>query len=116
MGKINMVIAGKYSGCDVDLIFDNLYIETGRYTTLDLDKQNIESYQLVDKNSHKSFTSRIVRGAVGRFFFGPWGLIAGVSMPKNEGAYLVSIRYKDGNESLIEISQKYYKALVKNMC
>lgn len=116
MRKNNIVIAGKYSGSNIDMIYNNLYIQTDRYNTLDLEKKNIESYKLIDKNSYKTISSRIIRGAIGRWLLGPVGFIIGVSMPKDKGAYLVSIKYHDGTESLIEVTQKYYNRLVESMC
>jgi len=115
MYRKNRVIAGKYSGCNLDLIYNNLYIQTGRYKTLDINKKTVESYKLVDKNSYSSVAGHVTNAFIGRIIFGPIGMITGAVLPSSEEAYLVSLKYKDGSESLIEISKRYYKALAKSM-
>ena len=45
---------------------------------------------------------------------GPVGLLAGLSA-KNKGIYTVAIKFKDGKNSLLEVDDKFYKALIKTM-
>ena len=45
---------------------------------------------------------------------GPVGMLAGGLSAKNKGIYQVAIRFKDGQQSLVEVDDKIYKAIVKN--
>ena len=110
----NMVIAGDYQGKIVCLNAAGLYIPlnfTGSSKVM-LDKSQIESYDLITEETRKSASSGIVRGAVGAALLGPVGLLAGVSA-KIIGIHTVAIKFKDGRNSLIEIDDAKYKALIQ---
>ena len=62
----------------------------------------------------KSGTSAVFRGAVGAAVLGPVGLLAGLSA-RNKGIYSVAILWKDGKKSLLEVDDRLYKLIVKNM-
>lgn len=110
----NTVIAGDYEG---KIVCNN---NAGVYIPLNfsgskkvkLDKENIETYEVITEETRKSASSGIMRGAVGAAILGPVGLLAGVSA-KNKGLFTVAIKFKDGKNSLIEIDDKVYKVLVK---
>ncbi|AWO73868.1 hypothetical protein C1N76_04305 [Geobacillus thermoleovorans] len=54
------------------------------------------------------------RGLVGSFLLGPVGLLAGLSA-KTKGVHVVAIKFKDGKKSLLEVNEKIYAALMKNL-
>ena len=68
----------------------------------------------MDEEQRTKAMSAIGRGMVGSLALGPVGLLAGLSA-KKKGTYLVAIKFKDGKESLIELDDTLYKALVKTL-
>ena len=114
MGAQNKVIAGDYIGKMAGVSLGQLYIATSFGKPMYLNKQNIESYELITDEQRKSAASGVIRGAVGATLLGPVGLLAGLSA-KNKGIYTVAIKFKDGKNSLLEVDDKFYKALIKTM-
>lgn len=80
----NKVIAGDYEGKDV-VGTGTACILLGWTKSLDLNKDIIESYEVVTEEH-----------------------------TKGKGIYLVSIKFKDGKESLLEIDGKIYRLIVKD--
>lgn len=110
----NEVIAGDYQGKIVCNNAAGIYIPlnfTGS-KKVKLNKDEIESYDVITEDITKSASSGIIRGAVGATLLGTVGLLAGLSA-KNKGTYTIAIKFKDGKNSLIEVDEKIYKALVK---
>ena len=114
MGAQNKVIAGDYIGKMTGVSLGQLYIATSFGKPMYLNKQNIEAYELITDEQRKSAASGVIRGAVGATLLGPVGLLAGLSA-KNKGIYTVAIKFKDGKNSLLEVGDKFYKALIKTM-
>lgn len=110
----NIVIAGDYQGKGVGATSQGIYIITAFMKTLDLTKENVESYEVITDEHRKSAASGVARGLVGGVLLGPVGLLAGGLSAKNKGIYQVAIQFKDGKKSLIEIDDKIYKVLVKS--
>ena len=111
MGAQNKVIAGDYIGKMAGVSLGQLYIATSFGKPMYLNKQNIEAYELITDEQRKSAASGVIRGAVGATLLGPVGLLAA----KNKGIYTVAIKFKDGKNSLLEVDDKFYKALIKTM-
>lgn len=106
----NKVIAGDYEG-------KNLLPGKGQvllyYTfskSFPLNKENVESFEVITEEHTKSAVSGISRGIVGGALLGPVGLLAGLSA-KNKGTHTIALEFKDGKRSLIEIDEKLYKML-----
>ena len=114
MGAKNKVIAGDYVGKVVGATLGQVSIGIGFGKNLYLNKETVESYEVITEEQQKSASSGIVRGAVGAALLGPVGLLAGLSA-KNKGTYNVAVKFVDGKNSLMEIDEKAYKALVKVM-
>lgn len=114
MGAKNKVIAGDYIGKIMGASFGQIYIGVGLGKKLYLNKDIIESYEVITEEQRKSAASGIARGAVGAALLGPVGLLAGLSA-KNKGTYNVAIKFKDGKNSLVEIDDKIYKELMRIM-
>ncbi|MGG2105552.1 hypothetical protein [Lysinibacillus pakistanensis] len=83
----NKVIAGDYNNCSVIKSLGFISINSGFKQLIQLDQTTVESYEVVteEQNARKS------------------------------GTQLVSIEFKDGKKSLIEIDDKIYKELVVKM-
>ncbi|BAD74835.1 MULTISPECIES: hypothetical protein [Geobacillus] len=114
MGAKNKVIAGEYEGKNVMLIHGAVCIMTGFTKKVELTKENVEEYELLDETNNKSAVSAVSRGLVGSFLLGPVGLLAGLSA-KTKGVHVVAIKFKDGKKSLLEVNEKIYAALMKNL-
>lgn len=114
MGAKNQVIAGDYERKNVMVIRGVACIMIGLTKKIELTKENVEEYELLDEANQKSAMSAIGRGLVGSFFLGPVGLLAGLSA-KNKGIHIVAIKFKDGKKSLLEINDKIYAALIQKL-
>lgn len=111
MGAKNKVIAGEYQGNPIKASFGVVVLSTGIFSTLVLDKNTIEEYEVMDESHKKSAVSAVGRGLVGGFLLGPVGMLAGLSA-KSKGVHVVALQFKDGKRSLIEVDDKIYKALM----
>lgn len=113
MGAKNKVIAGDYSGKMVRSTLGMVSIITGLGKSVDINSSKVEAYELITDEHRKSAASGISRGLVGGALLGPVGLLAGLSA-KKKGTYTVAVRFKDGKQSLLEVNDKIYKAIVKS--
>ncbi len=111
----NKVIAGDYTGKTVLSVLGTVSISTGLSKSVILDKINVESYEVLDENKRKSATSIAGRGLLGGLLLGPVGLAAGALSAKSKGTYIVAVQFKDGCKSLLEINQKIYKNLMRQL-
>lgn len=112
----NKVVKGKYEGSRIQKVSfqDKIEIIINNKPDVELDKHIVESYEVITEETLKSGTSAVLRGAFGAFLLGPAGLLAGLSA-KNKGIYYIAIKFKSGNESLIEIDEKLYKIFKQSM-
>jgi len=113
MGAKNKVIAGDYEGKLVSAVLGVVTISTGFFSNIQLNKETVEEYEVMDESSKKSAVSAVGRGLVGGFLLGPVGLLAGLSA-KSKGVHIVAVQFKDGKKSLIEMDDKVYKTFMKN--
>lgn len=109
----NSVIAGDYAGKGVIYTAGQVLIAVSLLNSVKLNKDTVESYELITEEHRKSAASGIARGLVGGALLGPVGLLAGGLSAKNKGTYQVAIQFKDGKRSLLEIDDKIYKGLIK---
>jgi hypothetical protein len=110
----NKVIAGDYERKDISYGFGVVMIVTGFGKSVEINKDTVETYEVVDETSRKSAVSAVGRGLVGSLVLGPVGLLAGLSA-KSKGTHVMAIQFKDGKKSLLEINDKVYKALMKKL-
>lgn len=110
----NTVIAGDYQGYIVIKGSKCCVLGKGFSKQVKLTKDNVESYELITEDIRKSAASGISRGIVGGALLGPVGLLAGLSA-KNKGTYQVVIQFKDGKKSLLEVNDKIYKQIIKDL-
>lgn len=107
----NKVIAGDYIGSTVTTVFGRAYIQIGWSEQKYIDKAGVDNYELITEESRKSAKSAVGRALVGGVLLGGIGLFAGLSA-KNKGTYTIAIQFKNGKQSLIEVDDKIYKAIV----
>ena len=87
-------------------------ISIGFFKSVNLDKSNVKSYEIITEETKKSVASGVIRGGVGAVLLGPVGLLAGALSAKNKGDFLISIEFHDGKKSLIDVDEKIYKSIV----
>lgn len=114
MGAKNKVIAGDYEGKGVVSSVGKVLIATGFVKSVELSKETVEEYEVIDAQSKKSAVSAVGRGFVGGALLGPVGLLAGLSA-KSKGVHVIAVQFKDGKKSLIEVNDKVYKVLMKKL-
>ncbi len=111
---LNSVIAGDYKKYNVLYQGGSVYLSefnSWNPKTIYLDKDTVREYNVVNENYKKTVGGVVGRAAVGAAILGPIGLLAGATA-KNKGTYVVAITFRDGKQSLLEIDEKRYKALV----
>ncbi|WMM24044.1 hypothetical protein RBU61_14085 [Tissierella sp. MB52-C2] len=111
---MSKVIAGDYKESRFVNSKDGIIIAVSFTKRVLINKDTVESYELVDEEHRTKAMSAIGRGMVGSLALGPVGLLAGLSA-KKKGSYLVAVKFKDGKESLLELDDKLYKTLVKTL-
>lgn len=116
MGASNSVIAGDYKGNIVAVTFGKIEILTkfGFGKSIEINKNTISEYEIIDEKSQKSVTSAVGRAFVGGLILGPVGWFAGLSA-KSKGTHIVAIEFSDGKRSLLEINDNIYRALIKKL-
>jgi hypothetical protein len=114
MGAKNKIIAGDYEGKSVMQTFGIVNIAIGFTKSQEINKDTVESYEVVDEAKRKSAASAVGRGLAGSLLLGPVGLLAGLSA-KSKGTHVVAVEFKDGKKSLLEIDDKIYSALIKKL-
>ncbi len=110
MEKINYVLEGKYKSkkilggsiLDIDIDIDLMPIV----------KRYISSYTIIDETNKDQYS--FWKGALGVALLGNIGAIVGIG-GKNKMEYLIEIKWKDGDKSLIFIDENYYKIFIKSM-
>jgi len=121
----NAVIAGDYCGSTIELVYYNgtstqvaaiVYEKSRGFWTnsvkcVYLDKQRVANYERITEEHRKSAVSGIGRGLVGGALLGPVGLLAGLSA-KEKGKYILAVELINGQQSLLEVDEFYYKKIV----
>ncbi len=103
---MNNVISGDYKGGFVIHSMGQIYLSIGwNATRIELDKFNIESYEVIDEKQKTSTTSAIVRTS----FLG----LAGAVTAKKKGTYKIAVTFKDGKRCLLELNDKMYDAFIR---
>lgn len=109
----NKVIAGAYQGKMIGQTFGDAYLQTGFFKTVFL-KDIVVNYEILDSDSKKSMSSALLRGGLGTLLLGPVGLLAGLSA-KNKNSKIVALKFNDGQECVIEVDDKIFKAILKSV-
>lgn len=108
------VIAGEYLGWIVKPGIGGIMLTRG-FKKVKLNKDNIESYEVITDEHQKSAASGVARGIVGGALLGGVGALAGALSAKEKGIFHVAIEFKDGTKSLLKIDDGIYKRLIQDM-
>jgi hypothetical protein len=117
----NIVVAGDYAGKSVIFKSEKVMISTGYRTSEDINKETVLSYEVVTEEN-KKFTSDVgvftkaafmLDAVAGRGLAGFADNLAMLNLAgETEKLILVSIMFKYGKTSLLEIDNEIYKAIV----
>lgn len=107
------VIAGDYQGHAIQKGTKGVAIGNG-FKLIYLTKDNVKSYEVITEDICKSAASGVSRGIVDGALLGPVGLLTGLSV-KNKGIYQMAVQFRDGKKSLLEVDDKFYKDLMKEL-
>ena len=116
----NFVLEGDYKGKALliknGFKGDKLFLgPLGFFKNLEINRESLESYEVITEEISKSAASGVARGLVGGALLGPVGLLAGTFSAKNKGTYNIILQFKDGKKSLVEVDEKIYKLLIRIM-
>lgn len=121
MGVKNKAVAGDYRGEITSSLGGRLSIVYGFLKTIDLSKDTIIEYEVVDESKRKSAASAVGKGLVGglagTLLLGPIGLVGGLAglAAKSKGTHIVAVQFKDGKKSLLQLNDKFYSMFIKRM-
>ena len=113
MSAANKVIEGWNKGCSITCVAGTASIHqfSSVLKDIDLTREKVQSYEIIDGSEKKSLTSAVGRAAAGALLLGPVGLAAGLTA-KKKGTYLIAITFKNGRQSLLEVDDKRKKAII----
>lgn len=111
---MNKVIAGDWLKKSVSVTFGGKPFISSPPMQIMLDSSQVSGYEVVDSSSKVSTSSALNRALIGSFFFGAAGLAAGIGA-KKKGTYYIAIQFKNGFNSLLEVDDKVYKAILKSL-
>jgi len=116
MSAINKVLEGKYKDYNVLNTFGTVAIwKNFGDKNIEIDRNLILDYSLVDESYEESFGRQMTRGIIGDLLFGPAGFILGSSTAKQKGIHRIILRYYDGEVSLLEVNEKIYESIQNNL-
>ena len=108
----NKVIAGDYVDWDVICGAGKLDF-MHRLSRVNLNRNSVLKYELIDGTNGNSFWNTFLRGYVSYAILGTAGLIASSIGSAHQRIVLVSIEFKNGKRSLIEVDEEHYKKILK---
>lgn len=109
----NQVIAGDYTGRKVRCSNNRIIFDRAFKPPIEVSDVTVSRYEVVDQDASKSATSAVSRGLIGGMVLGPVGMIVGSLSAKKDTIVLISIEFKNGDKSLIEVDKTVYKTLLK---
>ncbi len=111
---ISMVIEGEYKSRPVSInMKGEAYIDAKHRQKIMLTPENVRSFDVVEVDGKKSFTSSVVRGAVGGALLGGVGALAGINSAKSVNNAKIKIVFKDGKASLLHVEKYIYNAIIE---
>ncbi len=109
---MNKVIAGDFKGKSVCApVSGDPYILISVIKTQKINKETVESIEVVKETEKISSTSAMRRSSAASVFGGKSAGYAAALGAKKKGTHLLSITFRDGKRSLIEIDDRLEKRI-----
>ena len=108
----NKVIAGDYVDWDVICGAGKLDF-MHRLSRVNLSRNSVLKYELIDESNSGSFWGAFLRGYFSHAILGTAGLLASSIGSAQRKILLLSIEFKNGKRSLIEVDEAHYKKILK---
>lgn len=113
---ISIVISGDYQGREIKAAWGGkVYINSKGGEKIMIDSSTVNSYEILEIDDKKSFSSGVARGIVGGAVFGGVGALAGVNSAKTMKTAKIKILFKDGKCSLLKVNKVFYDAIINNL-
>ena len=115
MSRGNVVIAGDYLGSAI--IAEpggRLVLMASVGGPMYLNSETIAKYEVANDSQSRSTGSAVKRAVVGKALLGRKGMVAGAATAKKTTSCEVSVDFKSGKRSLLQLDEAAYKLLVRN--
>ncbi len=113
---VSQVIAGDYQGREIKTSWGgDIYINAKGGERIIIDSSTVKSYEVLEIDDRKSFSSSVTRGLVGGAVLGGVGAIAGINSAKSIKNAKIKIQFKNGKCSLLYVDKILYDAII-NRC
>ena len=110
----NKVISGAYIHFGINSFLGDISL-TNSSSAIAINKNTVKNIEIIDSSKQRDTGSSIARGLVGGILLGPAGIVGGALLGKSNGIHLISIEFKDGKKSLIEVDDKIYREILKKL-
>ncbi len=114
----NRVIDGEFKGCAISNFWGKVEIQiklkSMKINCVQLNYNTVAKYERISRTADISKASALTRSLVGQAVAGDAGGLAGAMSAREEGTNIVLITYRDGRQSLLEISDMTYDFLKRS--
>lgn len=106
------VIAGDYKNYEVVSYGGRCYFEH-LLNSVSVNRNVISRYEIVSNIEKHPFWGTLVKGLIGKTLFGTIGAASAMSTSMGRKVYIISIEFKNGKRSLIEVPDVDYKSILQ---
>lgn len=106
------VIAGDYKNYEVVTYGSKCYFEHW-LNSISVNKNSISRYEIVSDIEKHPFWGTLVKGLIGKTLFGTIGAASAMSTSLGRKVYIISIEFKNGKRSLIEVPDTDYRSVLR---
>ena len=109
--KKGKVIAGDYNNYDVIAYGRKCYFSHW-IDQVPLNRKTVLRYEIISDVSKHPFWGTLIKGAISKAIFGNLGMAASVSSSVGRKSFIISIEFRNGKRSLIEIIDDDLKSVL----
>ena len=114
MSRGNVVIAGDFAGSAIMTEPGGRLVLMANSGPMYLNNETIAKYEVANDSQSRSTGSAVKRAVVGKALLGRKGMVAGAATAKKVTSYEVSVDFKSGQRSLLQLDEAAYKLLVRS--
>lgn len=82
---------------------------------MEVSNETVSNYEVQNSEIRKSGSSACARALLLGILLGPFGLIWAIMGAKDKYVITITLFFKDGKRSLIEVNEKIYKQIMKEL-